>query len=82
MSASEEGYSLEEALAQGRRPTVFMWQPIRFELVPSERLHEWETLIREEIGLPVAAVRRGGGSATLSATLPDDCMDDSDYLSE
>ncbi len=79
---SDEGYSMEEALAQGSKPTVFMWQPTRFELVPSDRLHEWEQQIRDLVGLPISSIRQEGGSATWSATSPDECMDDSDYLAE
>lgn len=71
---------LADALAAGRRPTVFMWQPSRFERVKADGLAEWERNIREQVGLPVSSIRRdAGGSETLSATLPNDCMDDSDY---
>jgi hypothetical protein len=74
---------LDKTLAEGRRPTIFMWQPSRFELVAGEKLAEWERQIREHVGMPVSEIRSdAGGSACLSATLPNDCMDDSDYLSE
>jgi len=67
----------------GRRPAVFMWQPSRFYVVPAERLADWERVLREHVGIPAAGVAVGdNASGTLSATHPNDCMDDSDYLSE
>lgn len=66
--------------ADPRRPAIFMWQPSRFRLIPAERLTEWERLLRLRVGLPIEGLASDqvGGSATLSATLPNDCMDDSD----
>jgi hypothetical protein len=83
LDPSDASAALAGALAAGRKPTVFMWQPSRFELVEADRLAEWERNIREHVGLPVSAIRRDqGGSETGSATLPKDCIDDSDYQSE
>ena len=67
-------------VAAGRRPTIFMWQISRFMLVPQDRLTEWERHIREQVGLPLTGIGplQGASIATLSATLPNDCMDDSD----
>jgi hypothetical protein len=69
---------------EGPAPTIFLHQPSRFAFVPSDRLSEWERLVRERVGLPISGCNRqeAANSATLSATLPNDCMDDSDYLSE
>jgi hypothetical protein len=80
---SDASDRLAEAVAEGRKPTVFMWQPSRFELVAEDKLADWERNIREHVGIPASQIRRDeGGSATLSVTLPNECMDDSDYLAE
>jgi hypothetical protein len=73
---------LAAAVAAGRRPTIFMWQISRFIVVPEDRLAEWERQIREQVGMPVAAIGtlEQAGSGSWSATLPNDCMDDSDYM--
>jgi hypothetical protein len=75
---------LAQALAEGRRPSVFMFQPARFERVVSDRLSEWEDVVRKEVGLPVSGLDAGAvsNSGTWSVSLPDECMDDSDYESE
>jgi hypothetical protein len=75
---------LAQALAEGRRPSVFMFQPSRFERVGSDRLSEWEDVVRNEVGLPASRFDAGAvsNSGTLSVSLPDECMDDSDYESE
>jgi hypothetical protein len=66
-----------------RRPAIFMWQPSRFHAVPAERLAEWERLLRARVGLPAQGIAADDfGIATLSATLPNDCMDDSDHASQ
>jgi hypothetical protein len=67
-------------VAAGRRPTVFMWQISRFILVTADRLTEWERHIRQQVGLPLTGIGplQAASIATLSATLPNDCMDDSD----
>jgi hypothetical protein len=60
-----------------------MWQPTSFRYISSDRLDEWEQLMREQVGIPASRLARDdNGSATGSATLPKDCLDDSDYLSE
>jgi hypothetical protein len=62
-----------------RRPAIFMWQPSRFRKVPAERLAEWERVLRVRVGLPIEGLASDQvGNASLSATLPNDCMDDSD----
>ena len=45
------------------QPVVFMFQPTRFEVVRGEKLKEWETLLRERVGLhlPVNMPAAGGG---------------------
>lgn len=72
-STSEQG-------TDSRKPAIFMWQPSRFHVVPSERLAEWERVLRSRVGLPTEGIAADeAGSGTLSATLPNDCMDDSDF---
>jgi hypothetical protein len=70
-----------ELLEQTRRPAVFMLQPSSFTPIGNDRLGEWEQITREHVGLTSARLSQDG-SGTLSATLPNECMDDSDYLSE
>jgi hypothetical protein len=78
-SGGQAGGEREDDLASARRPTIFMWQPYRFELVPGDKLAEWERVTREHVGVPASQISLGDrGSATISATLPKDCMDDSD----
>lgn len=49
------GYSTGVAarceLGHAPRPAVFMFQPKSFEIITSERLHEWERLMMESVGL-------------------------------
>lgn len=81
--AFSEGYGEGGGGGEGPPPTIFMHQPSRFAFVRSDRLSEWERLMRERVGLPVSGVdQEAANSGTLSATLPNDCMDDSDYHSE
>ena len=72
----------EPNAGNSKAPVVFMHQPSRFDLVPTDKLHEWEQRVRDDVGLPVEFARNGGGSECLSATLPNDCMEDCDYLAE
>ena len=67
-------------VAAGRRPKVFMWQISRFIRVTEDRLAEWERRVRRQVGLPLTdmGTLQAGSIATLSATLPNDCIDDSD----
>lgn len=53
--------------------------PTSFEPVPPERLAEWERITREQVGLPALRLGAALDGGTSSATLPNDCMDDSDY---
>lgn len=32
-------------------PTVLMFKPTEFEVVPQERMGEWETTLRKQVGL-------------------------------
>ena len=38
-------HRFDQAIAAGRRPAVFMFQPNKFEAVTPERLAEWESSI-------------------------------------
>ncbi len=76
-------YSGDEMVSPaGRRPAVFMLQPDTFYPVPSDQLAEWERTVREHVGLTAARISNVEGSATGSSTLPNDCIDDSDYEPE
>jgi hypothetical protein len=73
----------DELPEQTHPPAVFMLQPASFRRVGSDRLAEWEQLMQEHVGLRAARFgEKATASATLSATLPKDCIDDSDYDSE
>jgi hypothetical protein len=43
--------------ARRNEPVVFMYQPTEYEVVPPERLSEWEELMRKEVGFPAEAVK-------------------------
>lgn len=54
---------------RSKQPVVFMFQPTEYEVVPPERLSEWEDLMRKEVGFPADAVKalaQARGIATLS----------------
>ena len=73
----------DELPAQTRPPAVFMLQPSSFTRVRSDRLAEWEQIMQEHVGLRTARFgEKAARSATLSETLPNDCLDDSDYEAE
>ena len=73
----------DELPKQTRPPAIFMLQPSSFTRVGSERLAEWDQIMEEHVGLRVARFgEKVAASATGSATLPNDCLDDSDYESE
>lgn len=73
----------EELPELTRRPAIFMFQPSSFIPVTSDRLAEWEDLMREQVGLTTARFTgKAADSGCLSATLPKDCIDDSDVLEE
>ena len=42
---------------RGKEPVAFMFQPAEYEIVPPERLSEWETLLRDSVGFPANVVR-------------------------
>ncbi|MEV0095036.1 hypothetical protein [Streptomyces sp. NPDC050738] len=76
--ADEGAGSRTEGTSQ-RRPVVFTWQPTSFDPIGPDQLMEWERITREHVGLPALQLGADASSGTLSATLPNDCMDDSDY---
>ena len=52
-----------------QQPIAFMLQPSEFEVVPPERLAEWERLMRDELGCPpqlVSAIRAARLVETIS----------------
>ncbi len=44
-------------LSSVKEPVVFMFQPTDYEVVPPERLSEWERLMRDEVGFPPELVK-------------------------
>lgn len=40
-----------------KQPVVFMFQPTEYEVVPSERLAEWESTMRKNVGFPAELVK-------------------------
>ena len=57
--------ALNVLLAEGRYPTIFMFRPTSVELVPPDKLIQWEQAMRERVGLDV---RRGNPRGTESYT--------------
>ena len=55
--------------ARPTEPVVFMFQPTEYEVVPPERLSEWERLMRTEVGFPPEAVKALAQQARLLGTL-------------
>ncbi len=47
----EQQSTVPKEFPRGPLPAVFMFQPTRYEVVTGERLKEWETLLRENVGL-------------------------------
>jgi hypothetical protein len=52
-----------------KEPVVFMFQPTDYEVVPPERLSEWERLMQTEVGFPPEAVKALRQQARLLETL-------------
>jgi hypothetical protein len=52
-----------------KEPVVFMFQPTEYEVVPPERLSEWERLMRTEVGFPAEAVKALSQQAGLLGTM-------------
>ena len=50
------------------QPVVFMFQPTHYEVVPPERLSEWEEAMRTKVGFPARVVQAmaAGGTGTFS----------------
>ena len=42
---------------RGKEPVAFMLQPTEYEIVPPERLSEWEELMRKSVGFPAELVK-------------------------
>jgi len=58
-----------------KRPVVFMFQPTHYEIVPPERLKEWERDMRKRVGLPaelVASMMAAGGETNSGCPNYDD----------
>jgi len=53
---------------RAKEPVVFMFQPTEYEVVPPERLSEWERLMRTEVGFPAEAVKALSRQAGLSGS--------------
>ena len=51
---SDAKYALEE-ISKEKLPVVFNFQATRFFEIPSDRLQEWEELLKERIGIPKEA---------------------------
>jgi hypothetical protein len=55
-----------------KQPIAFMLQPTHYEIVPPERLKEWEELMIKRVGLPpelVTKIAAGGGVGRESFSL-------------
>jgi hypothetical protein len=46
-----EDRRMPEAAAGDDRPIAYMYRPIGYEMVPPERLDEWEQMMTERVGL-------------------------------
>lgn len=68
MTASEQATAGKVPVAENL-PTVLMFQPTRFEVVAGDQLQEWETLLREEVGLKGVSANQKLAAATPSVSL-------------
>ena len=70
----------EEGFDRAPQPVVFMFQPTRFEIVPNERLEEWEKLLRQNVGLhadlDLASLHETGTCCVSCCPDCDDCDQD------
>jgi hypothetical protein len=46
-----EGVPAPEPDGDGARPVAYMFQPTGYQVVPPERLQEWEQMMTERVGL-------------------------------
>lgn len=54
----------EQAINKSFAPIVFMFQPTHFEVVPADRLHEWERDLVERVGLRPEIISSNTGTGT------------------
>lgn len=61
-------------------PTILMFKPTDFELVPEDKLEEWEEHLREDVGLDnvVLSPQRSGARGTTSRSGRPPAKDDCD----
>jgi hypothetical protein len=64
---------------RGAAPVVFMFQPTKFERVPTERLDEWEELMRRFVGIKPDVFNRGSVAGIATRSVCDGGGDDSGF---
>ncbi len=65
-----------EEISRDKVPVVLMYQPTRSFKVPSDRLQEWEELLKERVGIPKSArfgLPNGALAAVTCCPRCDDC---------
>ena len=53
-------------IERGDGPLVFMLQPTHYEVVGNERLDEWETLLRDRVGIADGVEYQPRGQPSIS----------------
>ena len=75
-------YSMENSSSQEipreKIPSVFMYQPTKFEVVTGDKLKEWETNLRERVGMRGINFQLPEGGSCTACRCPDadDCDQD------
>ena len=59
-----------EPEADGSRPVAYMFRPVGYQVVPPERLQEWEQMMTERVGLTPSRDDDPGGHAMARPRLP------------
>jgi hypothetical protein len=77
MSQKESKSRLKE-ISKEEVPVVFMFQPTKYFEVPSDRLQEWEKLLKERIGIP-ESVKFSLPNNVRGCVTCSPCADDSGY---
>jgi hypothetical protein len=56
-SDATRGATRQKWPKRGKQPIVFAMQPTEYEMVPPEKLGEWEKALRTQVGFPAAAAK-------------------------
>jgi hypothetical protein len=65
-----KGRRAPEPDADASRPVAYLFRPVEYQIVPPERLQEWEEMMTERVGLDPSRDDDAGGGAGLRNRLP------------